>query len=66
MILVELKCPTCGQIYEEFIKPGGELPKCKECGSLLERKWSGKCNGYSAKGAGGGCSGNCTGCKGCH
>ena len=69
MALIEFICPRCGHTSEEIVKSDGKYPDCPKCGTPLKQKLSGKCyTGVAGKssGGGGGCSGNCSCCGGCH
>ena len=64
MPVFEFKCPKCNKQIELFVKNNNATPVCKECGTTLERVYSGKM--YGATGCkSGACSGNCASCKGC-
>ncbi len=66
MALIEFICPKCGYESEEIVKSDGKYPNCPKCGEKLKQKLSGKCYTNCAGKSGGGCSGNCSCCGGCH
>lgn len=67
MALIEFVCPKCGYECEELVKSDGKYPDCPKCGAALKQKLSGKCyTNCAGKSGGGGCSGNCSCCGGCH
>lgn len=57
----EFKCGSCGKIIEKIVSADTVSVKC-QCGGECKINYSGKC--YIVK-KGGGCDGNCGGCKGC-
>ena len=63
MIFKEMKCRSCGKVFEALIR-AGEPARCPACGSEeVETNLSGgRCNRPGK----GGCSGNCKTCGGCH
>lgn len=64
MPLLEYKCKKCGKIFDDLVKSCEQTVTCPDCGVVAERNYSGKV--YSATGKqSGGCSGNCSTCKGC-
>lgn len=64
MPLLQYKCENCGKLFEELTKADSENPKCPQCGGVTRRAYEGKV--YAGKKSGGGCSGNCATCSGCH
>lgn len=64
MPLIELKCTKCGESYEELVKADGNYPTCKYCGAQTAQVYSGKLIVNDCKKSN--CSGNCSGCCGCH
>ena len=64
MPLFEYKCKNCGKIFEELVKSCEDKVCCPHCAGEAERNYSGRI--YTATGKQtGGCSGNCSMCKGC-
>ncbi|MCI8412977.1 MAG: zinc ribbon domain-containing protein [Clostridia bacterium] len=66
MALIEFVCPKCGYESEELVRSDGVYPNCPQCGEKLKQKLNGKCYTNCAGKSGGGCSGNCSCCGGCH
>jgi putative FmdB family regulatory protein len=65
MPLLKYICEDCKQIFEEF-SSSDKKPKCPACASgNTKRHYQGKCYFGGGGNAGGGCAGNCSGCKGC-
>lgn len=62
MAFLELKCKSCGYVYEELVS-GGKYPSCPKCGGETEQKYSGKTWVNSVKTHK--CSGDCAHCGGC-
>ncbi|MDT8718676.1 zinc ribbon domain-containing protein [Clostridium sp. 19966] len=63
MPLIDYKCKKCGENFFEIVKNDKDRVFCPKCGSEeAERVYKGKYYGKN----GGGCSGNCSGCAGCH
>lgn len=62
MVFKELKCRSCGNIFEQVIREGEQV-SCPACGSKdVGTNFSGgTCNCVKK-----GCSGNCKTCGGCH
>ncbi|MBQ7408148.1 MAG: zinc ribbon domain-containing protein [Clostridia bacterium] len=57
-------CPNCNKKSEVFVRNQSTQPKCKQCGTLLQRVYCGKMFGATGVKSGG-CSGNCKTCSGC-
>lgn len=65
MPFLEYICPQCGYITEELVKSADDQPECPTCKNKMVRRYDGKM--YSSTGKkGGGCSGDCKHCSGCH
>lgn len=63
MPLIDYKCKKCGDEFFEIVKDEKEKMSCPKCGSdEVSRLYKGKFYGKN----GGGCSGSCATCGGCH
>ena len=63
MPFLKFKCESCGKVFDELVKLSDvEALRCPDCGGKVQRAYEGKCLGAK----GGGCSGNCGCCAGCH
>lgn len=63
MPFLKFKCVSCGKVFDELVKLDKvDTLRCPDCGGKVQRAYEGKCLGAK----GGGCSGNCGGCSGCH
>lgn len=61
MALIDFKCKECGKEFFEIVNSNEEKIICPHCKSdKVERVYKGK---YYGKGS---CSGECSGCSGCH
>lgn len=66
MALIDFKCDKCGNKFFEIINPEDAAKiRCPKCGGSVKRVYKGKFYGKSSS-DGGGCSGNCGSCSGCH
>lgn len=62
-MIIDYKCKKCGNSFFEIVKDADEKVKCPKCGSSdVQRIYKGKYYGKS----GGGCTGSCATCSGCH
>lgn len=62
MALIDYKCKDCGKDFFEIVRSDKEKIVCPECKSEnVQRIYKGK---YYGKG--GGCTGSCSTCGGCH
>lgn len=62
MALIDYKCKECGKEFFEIVNGNDEKVVCPQCKSdKIERVYKGK---YYGKGQN--CSGQCSGCSGCH
>jgi len=64
MPYLQYKCPSCGERFEELVAKYDDSVKCKKCGAVAERDYSGKIYTSTGKPAVK-CSGNCKTCSGC-
>lgn len=66
MPVYDYKCSRCGRRFElvTSISKRDEA-RCPDCGGEVSRVYQGKCAFGATGKTGGGCSGNCSGCKGC-
>ena len=66
MPIYDFRCKKCGHRFEVLtsISKMNDIV-CEKCGEKVERVYQGKCN-FGSNAVGGSCSGNCSGCAGCH
>ena len=61
------KCPQCGHRFEVLASMDKRAEAvCEKCGAKAVRDYTGSCAFGSKRAGGGGCSGNCGCCSGCH
>lgn len=64
MPLLDYKCKKCGKEFSELVKNCADDVLCPVCKVKAERVYYGSvCGAFGKKNSG--CSGNCSGCKGC-
>lgn len=64
MPLFDYKCPKCGKKMSKLVKTYDEVVPCPDCGSPLEKDYSGSVVGGLGKKPSS-CTGNCKNCSGC-
>ena len=67
MPLLEFRCEECGLKFEELVRASdADKLRCPNCGAdKLRQVFMGKCLAGPV-GTSSGCSGSCSGCRGCH